>query len=127
MEIKKIRPGDYIMYKDEPYRIKKNQIVVTGTHSHTKNRLDMVGLFSGKAESATFPPHERLEGVDIVRKKAQLLSRTGGSMQIMDLVSYETFDAMAQGEVAEDLTEGDEVTYIEFQGRVIVMEKRGSL
>jgi len=45
----------------------------------------------------------------------------------MDLVSYETFDAMAQGEVAEDLTEGDEVTYIEFQGRVIVMEKRGSL
>jgi translation initiation factor 5A len=123
IDIKKVRPGDYILFKDEPYRVIKNQIVVTGTHSHAKNKLDMQGLFNGKYETVVLPPHERLDDVEIVRKRAQLISKQGETVQIMDLVSYETFDT-AMNDALKELNEGDEVTYIEFRGMATVLEKR---
>ena len=120
IEIKKVKPGHYILHKDEPYRVIKNQIVVTGTHSHTKNKLEMKGLFNDKYESVVHPPHDKLEDVEIIRKKAQLLSKTGNVGQVMDMVSYETFDA----NLPDGLNEGDEVTYIEFKGQATILEKR---
>jgi len=122
-EVKHIRSGVYILYKGQPFQVKKNQIVVTGTHSHTKNRLDMKGVFSDQNESIVFPPHERLEILDIMRKKAQIISKSAG-LQIMDLVSYETVDAEADDELMSELSEGDEVTYIEFNNARKVLEKR---
>lgn len=123
IEIKKVRPGDYILFKNEPYRIIKNQIVVTGTHSHAKNKLDLQGLFSGKYESVVLPPHERLDDVEIVRKRAQLLSKQGPTAQIMDMVSFETFET-EMNDVLKEINEGEEVTYVEFNGRASVLEKR---
>jgi translation initiation factor 5A len=123
IEIKKVRPGDYILFKDEPYRVIKNQIVVTGTHSHTKNKLDLQGLFNSKYETVVLPPHERLDDVEIVRKRAQLISKQGESAQIMDLVSFETFEA-AMNDALKEINEGEEVTYIEFRGMATVLEKR---
>ncbi|MEM4268104.1 MAG: hypothetical protein QXK37_04725 [Candidatus Woesearchaeota archaeon] len=125
IEIKKVRPGDYILYKNELYYVKSNHIVVTGTHSHAKNKLEMQGLFSGHLETAVFPPHERLEDVEIVRKKGQLIAKYNKNVQIMDMISYEIIDAeVIRKEILDKMNEGDEVTYIEFQGRSIVLDKR---
>lgn len=114
----------HILHKGEPHRVLKNQIVVTGTHSHTKNKLELQGIFSGKYENIVLPPHETLETVDIIRKAGQLIAKSKNKGQIMDLVSYETFDAEVQEELLEQLQEGDQVTFLEFQGKVIVLEKR---
>ena len=73
-EVRNLRPGEYILYKNQPYQIKKNQIVVTGTHSHTKNKLDLKALFSEQSESVVLPPHDRFDTIEILRKKAQVLS-----------------------------------------------------
>ena len=123
-EVKHIKAGSYIVYKDQPYQVKKNQIVVTGTHSHTKNRLDIKALFTDKNESIVFPPHERMEMAEILRKKAQVISKAS-NLQIMDMVSYETVDAEADEELMQELNEGDEVTYVEFNNMRKVLEKRG--
>lgn len=121
-EIRQIRPGSYVIHKNQPYQVMKNQIVVTGTHSHTKNRLDLKALFSGQNESVVLPPHDRLNTVEILRKKAQVISKS--PLQIMDLVSYETFEAQADKESVKDILECDEVTYVEFNGARIILEKR---
>jgi translation elongation factor P/translation initiation factor 5A len=42
----------------------------------------------------------------------------------MDLVSFETFDASVDEALLQELTEGDEITFVEFQGSVKVIEKR---
>ena len=123
--IKELTKGDYFLYKNEPYMIKKNQIVVTGTHSHTKNRLDVVGLISGKNETFTAAPHDKAEVLEITRKSAQLISKSGNMLQIMDMVSYETFDAETKQEIFDELNEGDEVIYINFKGKNFVLEKKG--
>lgn len=124
IEIKHCKKGDYILYKNEPYRIRDIGIVVTGTHSHTKVKLQVQGLFSNLIESFTMPPHERVEEVDIVRKAAQLISKTPDNVQIMDMHSYQTLDADADPNLKNELNEGDNVTYVEFNGSIKVLEKR---
>ena len=42
----------------------------------------------------------------------------------MDSVSYETFDAELSDELASEVNEGDTVTFIDFKGKVSVLEKR---
>ena len=122
-EVRNLRPGEYILYKNQPYQIKKNQIVVTGTHSHTKNKLDLKALFSEQSESVVLPPHDRFDTIEILRKKAQVLSKVP-SLQVMDMISYETFDAIADENVLSQLNEGDEVTFVEFNNLRKVIDKR---
>ena len=123
-DIKKIRPGSYILHKDEPYIVKLNQIVVTGTHSHAKNKLELEGLFSGKKDRLVLSPHEKLEELEIIKKLGQLISKTNDKIQIMDMNTYETLDAEVDEEMNEELTEGNQVTFIEFNGRIRILEKR---
>lgn len=123
-DVKKLRPGTYILHKDRPWRVLKNQIVVTGTHSHTKNKLELQNVFSGDYESITLPPHDKVEDIQIIRKLGQLLSKAKEKVQVMDMNTYETFDAEISQELFENLNEGDNVTFIEFNGRISILEKR---
>jgi translation initiation factor 5A len=124
IEIKHCKKGSYILHKGEPYRIRDIGIVVTGTHSHTKVKLQVEGLFSNLSESFTLPPHERVEEVEIVRKLAQLISKTPDKVQIMDMHSYQTLDADVDTDLKNEINEGNNVTYVEFNGAVKVIEKR---
>jgi len=122
MEIKHLKKGSYIMHKGEPALIKAMGLVVTGTHSHGKMKLDVQGIFSKTNDSFTLPLHERVEEAEITRKLGQLLSRNLNHGQVMDMQSYETFDSEIEEGV--NAAEGDEVTFIEHQGKALVVEKR---
>ncbi len=126
VEINQLKKGDYLLHKDEPCIIKDIGLVVFGTHSHAKMKLTVHGLFTGLNETISFPLHHRVEQVEIIRKAAQLLSKTEASAQIMDNVSYETKDAQAAKELLEQLQEGDVITYVEFNNTARVLEKRSS-
>lgn len=123
-EAKRMKPGKHMMHKDEPWRVLNNKIVVTGTHSHTHNKLDIQNLFSGQKITITLPPHERIEEVDIIRKMGQCISKTTSTAQIMDPVTYETFDAKVDKDIMAKLAEGDQVTYVDFQGNRKILEVR---
>lgn len=125
IEVKKLKKGDYIMHKGGPWVVKSASVIVTGTHCHSKMKLELQNLFSGEYDMFTTPLHERMEELDITRKSAQLVAKAAdGKLQIMDNVSFETFDANADQEIADELSEGDQVTYIEFNGAAKVLEKR---
>jgi translation elongation factor P/translation initiation factor 5A len=53
-----------------------------------------------------------------------VLSKKDGIAIIMDTKSYETVDAYAVKEVFNDLNEGDQVTFIEMNGKNQIIEKR---
>ena len=42
----------------------------------------------------------------------------------MDSTTYETLDATATKELIDELKEGDEVIFIEFEGNIQIIEKR---
>ena len=124
IDIKSLKKGNYILHRDEPAVVKEVGIVVTGTHSHTKCKLTVQGLFSNFTETIVKSFHEHVDDLDVTRKKAQVISKTAKSVQIMDPVSYETLDAEADEAVFAELHEGDEVTYIHFNNRTKILEKR---
>jgi|ETNmetMinimDraft_2_1059921.scaffolds.fasta_scaffold222044_1 translation elongation factor P/translation initiation factor 5A len=119
--VKHLRKGSYMIYKEEPCIVKEVVNVVTGTHSHTKVKVSFHGLFSGVNDSVTLPPHDSVEETEIIRKEGQLISKSDSKVQIMDMRTYETIDADS-GEL--ELNEGDSVTFIDFNGKAKVLEKR---
>ena len=122
--VKELQNGDNIVYRDELYRILRKEVIAVGTHSHSKLRIEVQGVFSGVAEVVNFAPHSIVEDVEIIRKKGQVIAKQRESLQVMDMVSYETLNAAANEGLRQQLQEGDEVTFVEFKGAARVLEKR---
>lgn len=119
------RTGTCIMNRDEPYKVVQKERVTVGTHMHSKTRLTIQGVFSGRTEVLTLGHHENLEDIEIVNKKGQAVSKSPPcQIQIMDLVSYETFTATVDKAMFDKINEGSIVTFIELQGKVIIIEVR---
>tara|TARA_Y100000310_G_scaffold229168_1_gene231553 strand:- start:36065 stop:36442 length:378 start_codon:yes stop_codon:yes gene_type:complete len=122
--VKELHKGDHIVHREEPHRVLKKEIIAVGTHSHTKVKILAQGIFNGVTETLNFAPHSNVEDVDIIRKKGQIIANQPQNLQVMDLVSYETLQAAANDELLEQLNEGDEITFVEFEGNAQVLEKR---
>ena len=119
------RIGTCIMNRDEPSRVTHKERVTVGTHMHSKTKLTLQGIFSGRTEVLTLGHHENLEDVEIVNKKGQVAAKISpNQLQIMDLVSYETLAATVTDDQFAKISEGSIVSFIEFQGKIIVTEVR---
>lgn len=125
IEIKKLRKGDFIVYKDMPFRVKRIGSKVIGTHSHSVTKVDLEGLLDKSSESITKSPHEKVEDIEIVRRRGQYIAPSGeNTIQVMSMDAYEVFDAETLPEVKPEIIDGCYLTYIEFRGRKIVTEVR---
>jgi len=122
--VKQLRQGNHIMHKGFPHRVLKNQIVVTGTHSHTKNRLELQNIFTGQKDTVTLSPHFNVEEVDIIRKLGQIIAKSQNSVQIMDMNSFETLDAEVDDELKSQAEVGQSVTYVDFDSKIRLIEIR---
>ena len=120
------RVGTCIMNRGEPYKVTQKERVTVGTHMHSKTRLVIQGVFSGRTEVLTLGHHENLDDIEILNKKGQVISKIPeqNRVQIMDLVSYETLTATVDKAMFEKITEGSIVTFIELQGKLIIVEVR---
>ena len=117
--------GTCVMNRGEPAKVVQKERVTTGTHMHSKTKLTLQGIFSGKSEVLTLGHHENLDDVEIVNKKGQVVAKIPpNQIQIMDLVSYETLTATVTDDQFTKIGEGNIVTFIELQGKVIVIEIR---
>jgi translation initiation factor 5A len=120
-----LRRGDFVLLDGEPYRIDSTQSVVISRHSHTKIKMDLTGVFSGSKRSLSLSPHKGMEKVEIKRKHGQLIAKISEeTVQVMDLVDYTVCEARVPRELMNRMKEGDELTYIEYGGRVQVLEVR---
>ena len=116
--------GSYFIYNGEPVRVLRREVIVVGTHSHSKLKFYIQGLNEKGERNVNFHHTDKVEMVDIVRKLGQIIAKTSGKMQLMDMVTYETLDATAPSELSNELSEGDQVTFIVFKGNVQILEKR---
>ncbi|MDP7244690.1 MAG: hypothetical protein QF568_05060 [Flavobacteriales bacterium] len=120
-----LKRGSYFIQNNEPVQVIRKEIVVYGTHSHSKLKLFIKDL-TGKGERSINMHHtDKVEIVDIVKKTGQVISKTDDKVQIMDNVSYETVDASAPEELRNELNEGDQITFVDFKGNVQIIGKRG--
>ena len=119
-----LQRGSYLIYNGEPVRVLRKEVIVVGTHSHSKLKFFIQGL-NGKSERSINLHHtDKVEIIDIIRKLGQVISKTNNKIQIIDMVSYETFDANAPTELINEVNEGDQVTFIDLKGNIQILEKR---
>ena len=121
-----LEKGSYFIYNNDPVRVTRKETVAYGTHSHSKLKIFFQGLNEKGEKSINLHHTDKVEIVDIIRKLGQIISKTNNKIQIMDMVSYETFDANARAELFNDLKDGDNVTFIESKGNIEIIEKRES-
>ncbi|MAG91318.1 hypothetical protein CMO83_01425 [Candidatus Woesearchaeota archaeon] len=123
-EASELQKGSYFIHGGEPVRVIRKEVVVYGTHSHSKLKLFIQGLHEKGEKSINLHHTDKVEIIDIIRKLGQVISKTNDKVQVMDMVSYETFDGNAPSELFNDLNENDQVTFIDFNGNVQILEKR---
>ncbi|MEK6983421.1 MAG: hypothetical protein AABX33_02520 [Nanoarchaeota archaeon] len=116
--------GNYFIYNNEPVRVLRKELVAYGTHSHSKLKIFFQGLQDRGERTITLRHEDKVELIDIVKKLGQIISKVNNRMQIMDMTSYETHDAIASGDLLNELNEGDQVTFIELKGNIQILEKR---
>lgn len=116
--------GNYFIHNNEPVRVIRKEVIVVGTHSHSKLKFYIQGLREKGERTVIFQHSDRVDKIEIMRKQGQVISKTGNKVQLMDNVSYETLDSNLPSELISDINEGDTVTFIELNGRVEILDKR---
>jgi len=121
-----LKKGSYFIHNNEPVRVNRKEVVVYGTHSHSKLKIFIQGLSEKGERSINLHHTDKVEIIEIIKKVGQVISKTDDKVQIMDNVSYETLDGTASQELHNELNEGDLVTFIDFNDNIKIIEKRES-
>jgi len=121
-----LKKGSYFIHNGKPVRVNRKEVVVYGTHSHSKLKLFIQGLNEKGERSINLHHTDKVDIIDLIRKTAQVISKTMDKVQIMDSVTYETLDANASEEIFTELKEGDKITFIDLNGNIEIIEKRES-
>ena len=121
-EAKELRKGDYILHNSDILRINKKEIVVYGTHSHSKLKFYAKAVTGGAEKILTFAHSDKVDILNIIRKTGQVLATQ--PLQIMDSHSFETLDAEAPQDIIDSLQPNDEVIFITHNNWVRILEKK---
>jgi len=120
-ELRNLKEGNYIIIDGEPCKIVSLTKGKTSKHGEAKARVEGIGVFDEKKRQLVKPVTANVEVPIILKKKGQVVSVQGNIVQIMDLESYEMIDFnLPEG---RDLKEGDEINYIEWEGKRKIIER----
>ena len=123
--LKTLKPGRFIVIDGEPCKVQDISISVPGKHGGAKARVEAIGLFDGRHRSFVGPADTEVEVPIVEKKTGQVVSVVGDTAQVMDLESYETFDAKITDELKGKLVQGGEVQYWILMGKRMIVQARG--
>ncbi len=120
--IKDAKPGSYVMIDGEPCKVVSYTKSKPGKHGAAKVRIETVGVFDGKKRVVLKPADAEISVPIIEKKKAQVISVSGDIAQLMDLETYETFEASIPEEFKGKLDSGREVLYWKMGSRILIKQ-----
>lgn len=116
-EIRELKEGRYMNIDDEPCKIVKISTSKPGKHGSAKANIEAVSIFTGAKKSYFGPVSAKVQVPMIDKRKAQILTATGGEVQLMDLETYETLSIPINEDYEGTLAEGSELMYLVAMGR----------
>jgi translation initiation factor 5A len=125
VELKTLKEGSYIVLDGEPSRIVSYQTAKTGKHGSMKARVDGIGILDNQRRSIVKPVSAKVETPIIERKISQITYIQGKTLGLMDLTTYESFEAQIPDDLEGTPVEGAEIEYIEAMGRKKMVRVRG--
>jgi len=119
-----LKPGSYVLIDGFACQVKATDKSKPGKHGSAKARIVAFDVFSGQKRGLLKPTSADAEVPIMAKGTAQVVAVMGGTLQIMDLQSYETFDVKKPD--IQGLESGTEVEYIKWGDNVKVLRKKGS-
>lgn len=126
VEIGNLKPGQYIMIDDEPCRIVEYEKSKPGKHGAAKARIVGIGIFTGQKRSIVSPVDAKIEVPIIEKRTGQVISLLGDTVQLMDLETYETFEAPIpeDEDLRSAMTSGVEVEYWRILDKIKIVRRK---
>ena len=121
-----LKVGSYVIIDGEPCRVVEISKAKTGKHGSAKAHIVAIGLFTGSKKTLIAPVDQRVEVPIIEKRYGQVLAVTGDTVQIMDLETFDTFEAEMPKDpkLAEQIKPGVEVEYWNVMGKRLIMRVR---
>lgn len=117
ISMKDVKVGRYIIIDGVPCRVVDIETSSPGKHGSAKMRVTAIGMFEGQKKTLLKPSSGTVESPVITKKKAQVVSVTDSSAQLMDSQTYEVYELPLTDESRGKLKPGIEVEVIEAMGR----------
>lgn len=126
IELGALRVGSYIIIDGEPCRIMNYTKSKPGKHGSAKARIVAVGVFDEGKRTLVKPVSAQVEVPIIQKKGGQVIALLPAAIQIMDLETYEIFEApIPEEKIRSKLASGIEVEYWRILGRTRIMRTKG--
>lgn len=115
-----LKVGKYVMSEDHPCRVVSMDKSKPGKHGAAKINVVCISLFDGSKHSLMKSSDADCEVPIVERKRAQVVSASGNSVQLMDLESFEMFEASVPEDMTGQLEAGKEIEYMLVMDRKII-------
>ena len=123
IQVKKVvelRPGNYIWHNGKVYRVASIETSKTGKHGSAKARVEAIS-FDGDKVVIIKPTQDPIEVPMIKKTKGQVISvLSEDRVMVMDMDTYETFEAVVTDELKGKLTEGQRVVVWDIGEKVVM-------
>ncbi len=123
VEVGSLKTGSYVIVDDIACRIVEVTKSKPGKHGAAKARIVAMGVFDNLKRSFVKPVDAKVDMPMIEKKTGQLIAILPNALQIMDMESYEIFEAPIPDDenVKRRIAEGVEVEYWNILGKTQVM------
>jgi translation initiation factor 5A len=123
--MKDLKVGRFVMIDGIACRVVDIEVSAPGKHGAAKMRITGIGIFDGQKKTLLKPSSGDIEVPVITKKKAQVVSVTDTTAQVMDLESYETFDLPIPDDMKGSVKAGAEIEIMEASGRRAISRVMG--
>ena len=123
VDVGSLRVGGYMIIDGEPCHILDIQKSKPGKHGSAKARITAIGVFDGTKRSFVKPVDLGAEVPIIDKRTGQVFAVNPTGVQIMDLETYEYFDAPypQEEELKAKLVPGAEIEFWRILGKMKIM------
>jgi translation initiation factor 5A len=126
VDVGSLRVGGYMVIDGEPCHILDITKSKPGKHGSAKARITAIGVFDGVKRSFVKPVDLNAEVPIIDKRTGQVFAVNPSGVQIMDLETYEYFDAPypQEEELKAKLAPGVEIEYWRILGKMKIMRAK---
>jgi len=126
VDVGSLRVGGYMIIDGEPCHIVDISKSKPGKHGSAKARIVAIGIFDGVKRSFVKPVDLNAEVPIIDKRMGQVFAVNPSGVQVMDLETYEYFDAPfpQDEEMKSKLAAGVEIEYWRILGRLKIVRTK---